>query len=205
MKRTLVFFSILALMGAALPAAADPGQAYDQITKFQPNADLATLEPGDFATDWQTASQPAPDQPSHGGMFGKMRDAIANAQGAMGAMQNGLAETHYVASDRERIDYPSRQSGTIIDCGARTITHLDLKAKTYYVISMDQPQPPRSGGGGVRAPGPAPDGRWIQDIDHDRERGARAEAGVREHGRRLHVGHDDREHACERRRAYVRR
>ena len=156
MKRSLAFLGALALFAGPMPALADSGQAYDQITKFQPNAEPAALEPGDFATDWDAAAAPAPDQPKHGGMFGKMRDAVSQAQGAMSMFKTGMAESHYVAGSKERIDLPAQQTATITDCTARTVTHLDLKAKTYYVISMDQPQTPHAGGGGRSAPGPAP-------------------------------------------------
>jgi hypothetical protein len=88
-------------------------------------------------------------------MFAKMRNAMAQAQGAMGMMRTGLAEKHYVAGSKERIDLPAQQSATIADCGARTITHLDLKAKTYYVISLTQPPAPHVGGGSHPAPAPA--------------------------------------------------
>ena len=156
MKRTLVFVSVLALLGGAIPASAESGQAFDQITKFQANAELATLEPGDFTTDWQTASAPTEQPKTGGGMFGKMRAAMAQAQGAMSMMSTGLAESRYVAGNKERVDTPALQTATITDCGARTITHLDLKAKTYYVVSMDQPQQPQRGSGTRSAPGPVP-------------------------------------------------
>ena len=157
MKRVLVSLSLLAFLNAALPAeASDLGQAYDQVTKFQPNADIAALEPGDFISDWQTASTPAQSEPPHGGMFGRIHEAMNQASGAMAMMHNGMAESHWVAGLKERTDFPAQQTGTITDCGARTITHLDLKAKTYYVVSMDQPQAPRAHEGGRPAPGPAP-------------------------------------------------
>jgi hypothetical protein len=155
MKRTLAFISILTLAAGMTPAAALAGQAYDQITKFQQGADFASIEPGDWDAQWKTASQPAAEQPSHGGMFGKMRDAMAQAGGMMAMMQSGLAQSHYVAGAKERVDEVAMRTATITDCGARTITHLDLKAKTYYVVSMDQPAQPSKSTGRSSAPEPA--------------------------------------------------
>jgi hypothetical protein len=88
-------------------------------------------------------------------MFGNLKIAIPQMNGAMAMMRNGRAESHWIAGLKERTDFPADQVGTITDCGARTITHLDLKAKTYYVVSMDQPQKPAPRGGRAPAPGPA--------------------------------------------------
>jgi hypothetical protein len=89
-------------------------------------------------------------------MLGMMRNAMNQAQGAMAMMQSGLAESRFVAGSKERIDSPAQQTATITDCGARTVTHLDLKAKTYYVVSLDQPQTSTPSRGGHAAPGAAP-------------------------------------------------
>jgi hypothetical protein len=98
-----------------------------------------TVPEPNFAQDWQTASQPAPQQ-QHGGMFGAMT-AQMNAAMALGqSLQTGMAERHFAAGNLERTDNMAAQTATIVDCGARTITYLNLAKKTYRVVSMDQPQ-----------------------------------------------------------------
>jgi hypothetical protein len=57
-----------------------------------------------------------------------------------GIMQSGTAERHYDAGALERTDDVAGRTATITDCGARTITTLDLAKKTYRVVSMDQPE-----------------------------------------------------------------
>lgn len=140
MRRSVAFVALLALCSGIVltvsPSDAATGLAWDQVTKF--SMDGSTPEPN-FAQDWQTASQPAPQQ-QHGGMFGGMTAQI-NAAMAMGqSMRTGMAERHFVAGNLERTDSVAAQTATIVDCNARTITYLDLAKKTYRVVSMDQPQ-----------------------------------------------------------------
>ncbi len=125
------------------PASAANGLAWDAVTKFMAS-DPSSLQPGTFAADFQTASQPAPQ---HGGMFAKLQNA---AEGAMAAFHNGTAEHHYTAGTKVRIDLIAQQTATILDCSARTLTTLDLKAKTYRVTSLDHPGTPASSGGPSR-------------------------------------------------------
>jgi hypothetical protein len=184
MNRVLVLFSMLALLSGALPAgAADGGQAYDAVSKFMPTTDVTTVEPGDFATDYATASK-VPDQPAHGGLFGHIQNQIAAAGGMMASLRNGMAEQVYVAGTKERTDYPALQHAEILDCGARTITELDLKAKTYTVTSLDAPVTHGAASGGHAAPGPSAtdDGSKLAITIANRALGAKQVSGVATQG-----------------------
>jgi hypothetical protein len=69
----------------------------------------------------------------------------------MALVRNGMAERHYIAGSKERTDTPALGTATILDCGARTLTSLDLNKKTYRVESLDQPNSspgPAKGGNG---------------------------------------------------------
>ena len=163
MKRSLAIIGTLALAASLTPAfAATPppvpiGIAWDSVVKFVPGTDAASLAPGTFESDFQAASQPAQTQ-QRGGIFGKMSAALDQAAAAASAFKNGTAERHYIAGNKERTDSPATQKATILDCGARTLTSLDLKAKTYTVVSLDAPRAPvNSGGSSPRtAPGTMP-------------------------------------------------
>lgn len=113
--------------------------------------------PGTFAADFATASQPAAPPPQRGGPFGGIAAAMGAAGAAMASMRNGIAQRHYVAGNFVRTDDVANQKATIVDCGARTVTTLDLAAKTYRVVSLDAPVAP-GGAPGQRPgpPGPAP-------------------------------------------------
>jgi len=140
MRRTVAFVALLALCsGIALtasPSDAATGLAWDQVTKF--SMDGSVPEPN-FTQDFQTASQPAA-QPQRGGMFGAMAAQMNAAMAMAQSMRNGMAERHYVAGNLSRTDNVAAQTATIVDCGARTITYLNLAKKTYRVVEMDQPQ-----------------------------------------------------------------
>jgi hypothetical protein len=70
-------------------------------------------------------------------------------------VQNGFAQRYYIAGSKERTDQVSDQTATIVDCAARTVTTLDLRKKTYRVVSMDQSSPPNSpNSGGATTPAP---------------------------------------------------
>lgn len=133
--------ALLTLAGVPLAAFAAPnGLAWDSVTKVVMSADPSSLQPGSFDSDFAAAA--AVQAPSAGA-----------AQGAQQMMQTGIAERHYVAGSKERTDNLARQTATIADCVARTITTLDLRGKTYRVVSMDQPSAPGSGAGaGPRTP-----------------------------------------------------
>ena len=139
--------AVLVMGAPPLPAAA--GIAYDSVTKFI-SSDSPQPQPGTFDADFQTASTPLVQK---GGLFGKISSAMQN----VGAMyRNGLAERRYIGTTKERTDLVAQNTADITDCTARTITHLDLNAKTYSVISMDQPQTAHPSGPSHEAPGPAP-------------------------------------------------
>jgi hypothetical protein len=159
-RHRLVFMTVVTVAALALqataPALAANGLAFDSVTKLIMNATGSTAQPGDFAADFQAASQAAP---SHGGMFGKLQNV---AEGAMAMMHTGTAERHFVAGSRSRTDIVALQTATIVDCSARTITSLDLKAKTYRVDSLDHPQhTDSSGGSNAPAATPTSDGSKI--------------------------------------------
>jgi hypothetical protein len=157
---TLVRISLacaaLALAAAAsgtLAPAAGPGLAYDSVTRFQPAGQgSAPAPPGDFQADFQTASNP-PSSSSHAPFgLGKM---IAAAQNAAAMFKTGIAERHYVGTTKQRIDNVGLGTADITDCAGRTLTHMDLKAKTYSVTSLDQPQASPAQSHNAPAPGPA--------------------------------------------------
>jgi hypothetical protein len=145
----------LAVAGACLPAGAATGIAWDSVVKLA--MDGSVPAPGNFADDFQTASQTSTPPPQRGGLFGGITNAIGAAGYAMGAMRNGFAQRHYVAGNFVRSDDLNAQTATVVDCQARTITTLDLAKKTYRVASLDAPVAPApSGPSGRPAPGAAP-------------------------------------------------
>jgi hypothetical protein len=134
----------------AAPAAA-AGTAYDSVTRFA-QAGSQTPQPGTFSADFAQASATPPPAPHLPFGLGKM---AAAGQAAAAMFTHGVAERHYIGTTKERTDNVGLNTADITDCGARTITHLDLAAKTYTVTSLDQPQTQTSSGGGHSAPGPA--------------------------------------------------
>lgn len=151
----VAFAGLAAAMQPAAAPAASTGLAWDSVMKFVPGADASTLQPGSFATDFATAAAvQSQDGGGGGGIFGHLKQAIAAGKGAMQMFQSGLAEHHYIAGYKERTDEISQQTATITDCSARTITTLDLKHKTYTVVSMDQPQSSSGSGGDSSTPHP---------------------------------------------------
>ena len=119
------------LAGFALTASAAPnGLAWDSVTKVAKNADPSTLRPGSFDADYAAAA------------------AAPQSGGAIDRVKQGIAERHYAAGSKERTDNVAQQTATIVDCVARTITTLDLRGKTYRVVSMDQSASPSPGGAG---------------------------------------------------------
>jgi hypothetical protein len=147
MKRLLtvgVSFAALAALiaaGTLAPApAATSGLAFDSVTKFKMGGDSGSAEPGTFEADFEQAAQARNKPASHGGgMFGGMKAAMEAASGAASMMQNGSAQRHYIAGSLERTDEIAAQTATITDCNARTLTTLDLAAKTYRIESLDKP------------------------------------------------------------------
>ena len=154
----------LAIAGSTLPGVAATGTAWDSVTKFSMGGDTSTTpQPGNFATDFQTASQPMNQPAQRGGLFG----AIAAAAGAGGQMMQmmsqGFAERHYVAGNMRRTDNLSFQSARLVDCSARTVTTMDLAKKTYRVTSLDAPPQPGAPRGQSRG-GPMQDDGSKMDI-----------------------------------------
>jgi hypothetical protein len=130
LSRALVFSSVLALAGAPLAASADSGQAYDVLVSLI-NGDVNTLEPGDFAAQWRAAIAPRVAWPN----------GVGQPQGGMPAWyETASAQSRYVAPGKERIDDRQAQRATIADCATGTVTHLDLKAKTYFVTQVNRPR-----------------------------------------------------------------
>jgi hypothetical protein len=135
------------LAGAQLDAIASPsGLAWDSVTKIAMNADPATLAPGSFDSDFAAAAAVQQPEQSGGGIFKQIKQAMNEGQSMQQMMQTGMAEHHYVAGSKDRTDRLFSQTATIVDCAARTITTLDLRRKTYKVVSMDQPTSGGSGG-----------------------------------------------------------
>jgi hypothetical protein len=109
------------------------------------------------------------------------------AQNAQQMMQSGLAEKHYVAGSKERTDQVVLQTATITDCVARTITTLNLRNKTYRVVSMDQPSASSSGGSSAGGSAPKDDGTKIAIVVANTSLGARAVGGEQTNGYRSDV------------------
>lgn len=143
MERRLSYMFALIAVGALLhsPAGAvadtSGGLAWDSVTKFMQAPDPSALQPGSFDSDYATASQVQLDTKTGGGLFAAIKQAESLGSSMQELMRNGIAERHYVAGSKERTDQVAYQTATIVDCDARTITHLDLRAKTYRVTSMD--------------------------------------------------------------------
>jgi hypothetical protein len=160
LKRWL--FSVAGLLGALVAAqpvvvpAASNGMAWDSVMKFVPGADTSNLQPGSFDSDFAAASavQTEDQGGGGGGIFGKLKQAMAMGKNAEQMLQNGFAQHHYVAGYKERVDQIGMQTATITDCSARTITTLDLRHKTYTVVSMDAPRSSDGSGGDSSAPHP---------------------------------------------------
>ncbi len=159
MKFRLAFTSTVvavALFAVSSPfaAAAPNGLAWDSVSKLAMNTDPSSPQPGSFDDDYSAAAAAQPPGPGGGGLFGQFKQSIANAQNVAQMMQIGMAQKHYVAGSKERTDLVAMQSATITDCVARTITTLNLRNKTYRVVSMDQPTAASSAGsgGGESAP-----------------------------------------------------
>ena len=151
---TALSFSLLVTLTPLASPAADKGLAWDSVTKIAANADASSLQPGSFDADYATAAAAPPPSTGGGGFLGKYKQMMASAQNVEQMMQSGLAERHYVAGMKVRTDEVAQQTATIVDCTARTVTTLDLKAKTYKVVPMESPSGPPSGESGNAGPGP---------------------------------------------------
>jgi len=140
--------------------AATSGWAWDSVTKIMRNADASTLQPGSFDADYAKAASVQPTSDSSGGsVFSKINQAMTMAKHMQALIESGFAERHYVAGSKERTDNVSEQTAVLVDCAARTITSLDLRKKTYRVVSMDQPASP----GAASRAGSAPEPRATDD------------------------------------------
>jgi len=159
MRLRLLYLStvlVAALAAGTAPQAAPAasgGWAWDSVTKFQMSGDQSSLQPGSFDTDFAAASSPQPEQSAapSGGIFSRMQQAISMAQNMQSLVSSGIAEHHYLAGTKERTDQIGQMTATILDCGARTITRLDLRKKTYRVTSMDARDVDTGGSGGHSA------------------------------------------------------
>jgi hypothetical protein len=164
------------LPAASLPRTTAPasGLAWDSVMKISVNVDAASLQPGSFDQDYAQAAAVQPPSESGGGFFGKMNQTVAMAQHMQALMQNGFAERHYVAGSKERTDQVADQTATIVDCVARTITTLDLRKKTYRVVSMDTPSAPSSSASsGAPQPRATDDGTKIAIVIANKALGSR--------------------------------
>ncbi|MGC9991264.1 MAG: hypothetical protein ABSD52_02540 [Candidatus Cybelea sp.] len=176
----------VALFAASSPfaAAAPSGLAWDSVSKLAMNTDPSTLQPGSFDDDYSAAASAQPPASGGGGLFGQLRQSISNAQSAAQMMQTGMAQKHYVAGSKERTDLVAMQTATITDCVARTITTLNLRNKTYRVVSMDQPTTASSGGSSPGGSAPKDDGTRIAISVANTALGARAVGGEQTNGYR---------------------
>ena len=182
MKRFLVAVGCAAVLAAPLSALADAGVAYDSVNRIVLNADPMTLQPGSFDQDWSAASSAQPPS-GGGGLFGKLRQAIAVGENAGAMLSNGMAQRHYVAGSKTRTDFTALGTAFISDCAARTITVLNLRDKTYRVESMDHPSAATknaTGGGSA----PKDDGTRVAIAIQNRALGAAVLAGQKTTGYR---------------------
>jgi hypothetical protein len=189
MKRGLVlisaFVAVAFFLGSSLFAAAAPsGLAWDSVSKLAMTTDPSSLQPGSFEDDYSAAASAQPPSQGGGGLFGHFTQSIAMAQNAQQLMQSGMAEKHYVAGSKERTDMVAVQTAIITDCVARTITTLNLRNKTYRVVSMDQPSAPASGGSSAGGSVPKDDGSKIAIVVANSALGARAVGGEPTNGYR---------------------
>ena len=176
----------VALFAASSPfaTAAPSGLAWDSVSKLAMNTDPSSLQPGSFDDDYSAAAAAQPPAPGGGGLFGQFKQSIANAQSAAQMMQTGMAQKHYVAGSKERTDLVALQTATITDCVARTITTLNLRNKTYRVVSMDQPTAASSGGSSSGGSAPKDDGTKVAITVANTALGARAVGGEQTNGYR---------------------
>src|SRR5580700_3420259 len=173
------FAAILALTALPISAtAASSGLAWDAVMKFSMDADPSSLQPGSFDSDFAAAAAvQAPDQGGGGGIFNQMHKAAAMAQAMQQMMKTGTAEHHYLAGSKERIDRLAFQTATIVDCAARTITTLDLRKKTYRVVSMDASPGPSTSGGSAPQPRATDTGTKVAIVIANKALGARDVGG----------------------------
>jgi hypothetical protein len=187
MLRYRVTVAALAAAVSILPSsisAAPAGLAYDSVLKFAMNADSSTQQPGDFDKDFAAAAAvQGPDLGGGTGFFAAISQASARAKSMQQLMQTGFAERHYVAGTKSRTDNLSMQTAMIIDCAARTITHLDLRHKTYKTESMDQSSSSGEGGGSAGAPAHDDGSRVAVTVNNtalgSREVGGQSSSGYR--------------------------
>lgn len=123
MRFALSVLALLVLPVIPLTAAAQAttGQAYDSVIMLRGDSAVTPYDASKFETDFQAMSQ----------------SQVTPAQGAV--------QRHYVTPAKERTDYFPTQRATIVDCGARTITILDLAKKTYVVQAFGAAPPSASG------------------------------------------------------------
>ena len=112
---------VLCSAGASIAAPAPTmGIAYDSLVRGAIGATASPSIPqSNFDDDYRTASQGGPSQ----------------------KLSTGIAIRAYLTPSKERTDYLNVQRATIIDCAAKTVTTLDLSAKTYSVHNFDRPYP----------------------------------------------------------------
>jgi len=173
---------ICATIGApSFPArAAGTGLAFDAVQRFEMGG-TAQAQPGTFAADLAAASAPAAAAGGKRGFLG-INAVIATASGAMAVVKNGVAERHYNAGAKSRVDTLATGEARIVDCAARTLTTLDLNAKTYTLVSLDAPEAVETAAArkADRAPQPRPtdDGTKVALSMTTRSLGARPIEGI---------------------------
>jgi hypothetical protein len=189
MKRGLVLTSACVavaffLASSSFAAAAPSGLAWDSVSKLAMTTDPSSLQPGSFDDDYSAAASAQPPAQGGGGLFSHLAQSIAMAQNAQQLMQSGMAAKHYVAGSKERTDLVAVQTAIISDCVARTITTLNLRNKTYRIVSMDQPNAPASGGSSGGGSAAKDDGSKIAIVVANSALGARAVGGEQTNGYR---------------------
>ncbi|GAC1567068.1 MAG: hypothetical protein NVS2B3_03250 [Vulcanimicrobiaceae bacterium] len=153
MKRLLLLVGTAVALSSVSPAAttaATAGIAFDSVQRFDTGG--GAYQPGTFATDFARASAPNAASPKRG-LF-NIGAIVAAASGAVAMFKDGTAERHYSAGMKSRVDTVATGEARITDCRARTLTTLDLKAKTYTVTSLDAVETPEPRRRERSTPGP---------------------------------------------------
>jgi hypothetical protein len=131
----VALLSALIALAQASSASPAPGMQFDLVVKLQA-LDPAQYTPQVFDKDFEVASDP--------------KNAPLGLMGSQSTLATtGVAERHYLSASKERVDNLTYRESEILDCGAGTVTQLDMVAKTFSVQAL-------SASGVASSPGPVP-------------------------------------------------
>jgi hypothetical protein len=104
------------------------GFAFDQITDVFSPTTFAQCEPGDFVSEWNDYTPPGPEAGP---------DASRRWQ-ARAMSLFGVAERHYVSATKWRSQALGGQPDRIVDYGARTVTTIEHRSRSYRVEPLEE-------------------------------------------------------------------